>query len=103
MTARSIFRGGSRAGGHLVAWRFALAALVLLLIWLILATSAAGQQQQAKLPEEFDPTAFFERYFGKAGAAANDESLDKVQIGWDEEQACKPLSITPCLGQRLAG
>jgi len=84
MTARSIHRGVSREGGHLAVWRLALALVVLLLIWLILATSAAGQEQKPKLPAEFDPSAFLERLFGKAGGP-DDESLDKIEITWQEE------------------
>jgi predicted Zn-dependent protease len=85
MTARSIQRGASREGGHLALWRLALALLVILLIWLILATSAAGQEQKPKFAVEFDPSAFFERFLGKMGAPGDDESLNKVEIAWHEE------------------
>jgi predicted Zn-dependent protease len=96
VTARIILRDTLRHHGHFLSWL--VAAVVMLLVWLLLAARVAGQGRQppiaipgfpaGKLPgfDDFDPDKFFERLFGQAAGDLNrDEVLDKVKVSWDEE------------------
>src|SRR6185369_6273667 len=95
MAARLIRLSPRREHWHLAPARLAIAALVLLAVWLIVISAAGGVEPPrlpfpglpgGKMPADFDPQKFFEAFLGKgAGGVENEELLSKVEISWNEE------------------
>src|SRR4051794_5083590 len=95
MAARLIRRYSAHGQHHRSALSHSLAAAVLLVVWLIVISAAAGVEPplipfpggpNGRIPAEFDAQRFFETFLVKAaGNIENNELLDKVEISWNEE------------------
>jgi len=111
MAARLIRLSSRREHWHLAPARLAIAALVLLAVWLIVISAAGGVEPPrlpfpgfpgGKMPADFDPQKFFEAFFGKGvGGVENEELLSKVEISWNEE-ARMGQQLLDDLKERLA-